>query len=476
MSAPVTPMPTGTQFATAFDGRLEPKRVSILYRLGLLAAATVMVTLPLIYVACVAGVAAAVWWHATHDLWIVKTSMAAPRIGIVVAILYATPIIAGALMVLFMLAPLWPRRSFERKYYWVNEREQPLLYAYVNRLCDAMRAPRPSRINLVADGNAWVHSDNGWRGLVRRRLVLTIGLPLVAAMDLRTFTGVLAHEMGHFAQGGSMRLSLVVNSINAWLARLAWAPSPADAMIDDMVGGEGHWILVLIGGCAKLGIAVARLIFKGLAIVGHAVSRGLSRQAEFDADHQAARVVGGEAAAKGLEAVLYIDAAHTIAMFTAQQAWAGRQLPDDLVELSDRARRRLPEKTKTSIEASVLSQDASWFDTHPPIFKRMGRLKKGGLKGVLKLDAPATCLFKDFDELSKCVTIDAYQAVLGPKLQPEHLVPLAPLPAEPPVTASTARPARSPGGSPDARARTASRSIGSGTSSRPSAPARPPRT
>jgi hypothetical protein len=36
--------------------------------------------------------------------------------------------------------------------------------------------------------------------------------------------------------------------------------------------------------------------------------------------------------------------------------------------------------------------------------------------------APATCLFKDFEELAKLATIDTYQSILGGMLQPEHLV------------------------------------------------------
>ena len=69
-----------------------------------------------------------------------------------------------------------------------------------------------------------------------------------------------------------------------------------------------------------------------------------------------------------------------------------------------------------------IPSETSWFDTHPPLFKRVGALKKANLKGVLKLDAPATVLFKDFDELCKMATIDLYQMILGAHLQPEHLV------------------------------------------------------
>jgi len=41
----------------------------------------------------------------------------------------------------------------------------------------------------------------------------------------------------------------------------------------------------------------------------------------------------------------------------------------------------------------------------------------------MKIQLPATCLFRDFPELCKMATIDAYQSALGSQLQPEHLVP-----------------------------------------------------
>lgn len=424
MSTSVAPGPTGSQLATAFDGKLEPKRLSLLYHLGLVVSAVVMVLLPLVYFATVAGVAWAVWWHATHDAWWVTGFGRVGRVTIFIAILYAAPIVAGVILVIFLLAPLWPQRRSERKPYWVDRREQPMLYAYIDRLCDAMRAPKPARINLVADGNAWVHIDNGLAGLVRRRLALTIGLPLVASMDLRGFTGVVAHELGHFSQGGMMRLSSIVHGINGWLVRLAWAPSRTDRLLHEWTYGDTHWSMMLIAAIAKLGLFFARLLFKALATVGHAVNRNLSRQAEFDADYAAARVVGTAAANRTLAELPYIGTACELALGTAEQGWAKRQLPDDLVELAERYRQNMPKDVRSKIEASILSQSTSWFDSHPPLFKRMAALKKANLRGVLTLDAPATCVFKDFDELCKFVTIDTYQSILGPHLEPEHLVPV----------------------------------------------------
>jgi hypothetical protein len=52
-------------------------------------------------------------------------------------------------------------------------------------------------------------------GVFKKDLVLTIGLPLVAGLSVREFGGVLAHEFGHFAQGGGMRLTALVRYVNA---------------------------------------------------------------------------------------------------------------------------------------------------------------------------------------------------------------------------------------------------------------------
>ena len=59
-------------------------------------------------------------------------------------------------------------------------------------------------------------------GVFKKDLVLTIGLPLVAGLSIREFGGVLAHEFGHFAQGGGMRLTALVRFVNGWFARVVY--------------------------------------------------------------------------------------------------------------------------------------------------------------------------------------------------------------------------------------------------------------
>jgi Zn-dependent protease with chaperone function len=423
-STPAAPSPvavTGTQLATAFEGQLERRGVAVGYQLGLAAVAGLMVLLPVVYFGIIAAACWLVWYHATHS--VAMFDGVRGRGVIVLGVVYVAPIIAGGLLVLAMILPLFWRSRRGPRPFWVDRREQPLLYAYVDKLCDVMRAPRPARIDIVAAANASAHIDNGVFGLLRRRLVLTLGLPLATTMNLRQFTGVVAHELGHFSQGSSMRLSYVVHNINGWFARMAWGRSGIDDMVDGMLDVEdGHWALALIGLACKCVIGLARLVLMGLAIVSHGLTMNLSRQAEFDADRQAARIVGGEAMGEALQAAPFIDAAFDLAVEQAQSGWVRRRLPDDLVACAHTVYHHLPPPLKDGITSGILTSEASWFDTHPPLYKRVATLKRAGLRGVLKLDAPATVLFKDFDELSKIATIDLYQSILGNLLQPEHLV------------------------------------------------------
>ena len=219
-----------------------------------------------------------------------------------------------------------------------------------------------------------------------------------------------------------MRLSYLVQRINLWFARMAWGRSGIDEMLDGMLASETHWSILLLSGVSKLVIGLARLVLKGMAILSHGLTMNLSRQAEFDADAQSARIVGSEAAGNALQGLPYVDAAFNIALDRAQAGWQKRQLPDDLVIATHLMHGHLPESIKNKLTAAILTSEASWFDTHPPLYKRIATLKKARRTGVLKLDAPATVLFKGFDELCKFATLDLYQSVLGNALQPEHLV------------------------------------------------------
>ena len=95
-------------FAPFESARLEPNRISPLYRIGLVLVMAMMVLLPLIYVGLIGLIAYGVWVHMTNNTGIL-TAAHGSRGGRGALLAYCTPIVAGATAILFMIKPLFAR-------------------------------------------------------------------------------------------------------------------------------------------------------------------------------------------------------------------------------------------------------------------------------------------------------------------------------------------------------------------------------
>ena len=89
-----------------FTGRIKRRRVSPAYWLGLLCVAFGMLLLPAIYAALIVAVACGVYYHVVHHVGMLRGGGHLFRL-----VLYATPAIAGGVLVLFMIKPLFSRRD-----------------------------------------------------------------------------------------------------------------------------------------------------------------------------------------------------------------------------------------------------------------------------------------------------------------------------------------------------------------------------
>src|SRR4029450_10901664 len=100
--------------------------------------------------------------------------------------------------------------------YSLTPQSDPVLFAFIARVCEQVKAPLPSRVDVDCRINASAHFRRGLWSLHSNDLVLTIGLPLVAGLTMEEFAGVLAHEFGHFAQGAGMRVTDVGRERGNW--------------------------------------------------------------------------------------------------------------------------------------------------------------------------------------------------------------------------------------------------------------------
>ena len=107
----------------------SPPKTSILYQLNLLIVTIVMVLLPLVYFALVGFAAYGVYYHAVHHAgWITK--LGSGRAAIAGFLFYITPLVVGAVVVFFMIKPIFAGRSKRAQPLALNPCDNPLLYAF----------------------------------------------------------------------------------------------------------------------------------------------------------------------------------------------------------------------------------------------------------------------------------------------------------------------------------------------------------
>ena len=410
---------TSVEILAAFRGEIRPVRPTMMYRLWIIIIAVVMLILPALYLALVAAVGGAVYWHAVHNV-VIFQNVRNIRASL---LLYGAPPAAGLVVLGFMLKPFFARSAKQSKVRRIDPNKEPLIVAFVDGVCQSIHAPTPSRIEVDCRVNAsarlasWVLSPS-------KELVLTIGLPLVEGLTLRQFTGVLAHEFGHFSQGAGMRLTVLIRSINRWFARVVYERDEWDEMLKGWFD-DGNVAVMAVVLIARGAIWVTRRILWVFMHVGHFVSGFLSRQMEFDADRYETRMVGGatfEATSLRLNELGFAsDAAHN----DLAESWRERRLPDDMSRLIQVKFAEFPDPLRTAIRDGVLAKKTGLFDTHPCDAERIARAHVEDSKGIFHLDGPATDLFRDFQALSRSTTFDFYRAMLGRDVTKDQLYPVA---------------------------------------------------
>jgi Zn-dependent protease with chaperone function len=363
------------------------------------------------------------WWYATNGQAVLGFAHG-PKSFLLMAVLYIGPLVVGAILVVFMFKPILVRAPKTARPMSVDERQERFLFAFIRRVCAAVGAPEPRRIDITCEVNASASFRRGALSLLGNDLVLTIGLPLVAGQNLRQFTGVLAHEFGHFAQGWAMRASFLIRSVNLWFARVVYQRDALDEWLQDQAEDEdSHWAITAVMYVTAFFVWVTRGVLFLLMMLGHALSSLLSRHMEFDADRHAFRLVGREPFATALRELPLLGAAEELAREGLAEAWKSQRLVDDFPRLVATGVTLMPSDMRAQVIDAGLRHAGGMYASHPATRDRIQAAEREPDTGVFTgAELPAQVLFNDFPALCRAVTLAWYRDEIGLEVQPANLI------------------------------------------------------
>jgi Zn-dependent protease with chaperone function len=403
---------TQADIASAFGGPVPKTHVSLLYQFGLVFVTLAMVVLPLIYLALIAGVGWLTWIWAT-GFTPGLTGSGGGRLLFAKFLLYLTPLLTGVTVLLFMIKPLLAARRSRAQPLALNPGAEPLIFGLVHRLCQTIGAPTPNRIDVDCQLNASAGFRRGLFSFFGNDLVLTIGLPLVAGLTAREFTGVLAHEFGHFTQGFGLRLTYIIRRINHWFARVVYERDAWDVWLEECAS-EADFRIQIIVGVARFAVWISRGVLWILMMVGHLIGCFMLRQMEFDADSYEIAVAGSEVFESTTRRMHVLSAVEGESYKKMRVPWnQSKQLPDDFPAYLMKHDSQLRPEQRTQLENTMGLAPSGLLDTHPSTGDRIRQARKAQAPGIFQLDAPATALFGNFTVLSGQVSRLHYEDDLG---------------------------------------------------------------
>ncbi|HVK84298.1 MAG TPA: M48 family metallopeptidase [Kofleriaceae bacterium] len=330
--------------------------------------------------------------------------------------------VAIGFLSLFMIkAVFFVKRGGVRDTIEVTAAEQPRLFAFLHKLADEARAPRPYRVFVSHHVNAGVFYDLTLLNLIiPSRKNLEIGLGLANVLTLGEVKAVLAHELGHFAQrtmaigrwvyiGQQIAGHLVArrDAFDRFLAGLS--------AMDFRIAWVG-WLLRLIVWAIR---ALVDTLFGWVVIA----ERVLSREMEFQADRVAVALTGSDSLVNALYRLEAVDHAMDLALgFVASEHRAGRAVEDVFAlqtHMLERARIILgephygtvppsddPPQARRLFRAQLAAPPRMW-STHPPSNEREDQAKRTYIAAPLD-DRSAWLLFEDAEALRRRVTAALY--------------------------------------------------------------------
>lgn len=180
----------------------------------------------------------------------------------------------------------------------LSKDDYPILWDFVYKICEETGAPKPRKIYVDPDVNAYVAYSSPWLSLfLPVPKDLTVGMGLVECLNLTEFKAVISHEFGHFAQR-SMKVGSYIMTSNTIIHDMIYNRDKWDEVLEkwrsiDLRLSAAAWLITPI-------IWIIRQILALFSQLLNIMYSSLSREMEFNADKYAVKTSGSDAICSSL--------------------------------------------------------------------------------------------------------------------------------------------------------------------------------
>lgn len=294
-----------------------------------------------------------------------------------------------------ILVAICPRLDrFEAPGIRLNPQDHPSLFKLIGDVAGRAGQSVPAEVYLVPDVNAFVAERGGLLGIGSRR-VMGIGLPLLEALNVSQFQGVVAHEFGHF-HGGDTKLG-------------RWVYKTHSALIRTLVSLQESFI-------QKPFVWYAKLFLR--------ITNAISRQQEYAADAYAVEIAGRKAYAEGLRKVHGFAPAYDAFWRNEMAPVLGSGFQTGIAAGFGRfvAQPEIGKQIEQLVATQEREEKTDVYDTHPALTDRLAALQELPDTQMPENTEPALSLLKQ--------VADQETALLRFQFGPERTSSLKPIPWE----------------------------------------------
>lgn len=400
------------ELKAGFTGDYVKSKPGVLYLFGLALLIPLMLSLVVVY-AAISSVLIWVVMKCWPDSYFVASGdFSIVKLGSTISV------IISSIVFLFMVKPLV--RFFKRyERIEVTREEEPLLYDFIDFLCDKINAPRPKKIQLTCEANAAASLEKGIFSLFSKDMVMTIGIPFIEGMNMRELTGILSHEIGHFAQNAGMKITYTVRVLYYWFALIVFDRDAIDETMFNLRKNNRFSIIRGLFSTFYLFVLIPKMILWVFIMLAHFLGNFMLRQMEYDADRYKTQAGGSKQFKKTAYKVLQMGYAEEKSFGGLNLALETKRVVDDFPGYISASYVSLTKDEHKEIKNYLEFGRGSIGDTHPPMKKRIKAALKNNCEGIFTLETPASRLFHNLKKIKKDITEKVYEDKFGRNWQKE---------------------------------------------------------